>query len=204
MSPLVAGSSVTGPTGRTGAVRPLPPAVALGRLVRCGVKTVALIARGRLHQPDTSVGERFGFADGTSAVVYRETVVDRRPMREPVLLAVEFRMWLLNGHRGQTFFRVVSLLNTLLFAGFPGFATKLWMAADEHGTYRGLYEWDGVGLADEYVRALWWPLAVISHPESIRYHMRPGRRRDEILSDGEPARGGGAWWQPIAVDPPPE
>lgn len=39
-------------------------------------------------------------------------------------------------------FRPMSLLNTPFFVGFPGFVSKLWLANDEHGVYRGLYQWD--------------------------------------------------------------
>jgi hypothetical protein len=34
---------------------------------------------------------------------------------------------------------------------FRGFASKLWMVADEQDKYRGLYEWDGAGVAEGYV-----------------------------------------------------
>lgn len=111
-------------------------------------------------------------------------------------------MRLLNGRRGQAWFRRISLLNTVLFAGFPGFATKLWLAADEQGKYRGLYEWDGARLADEYVRALWWPLMIISQRNSIRYRVLPGRRRDELLTDsGDPTsnRLDDGWWKVVAA-----
>lgn len=195
---------MTGSADQLDKVRPLPLPVALGRLVRCAARTAVLAARRRLHQPGTRVGDRLGFADGTSAVVYRETMVDRSPPREPVVLVVEFRMWLLNGRRGQAYFRLVSVLNTALFAGFPGFATKLWMAADEQRKHRGLYEWDGAELADEYVRALWWPLAVISHRDSIRCRVLPGHRRDEFLLDGDRTRLDGTWWKPVAVESVPE
>jgi hypothetical protein len=84
-----------------------------------------------LHQPVSKVGERLAFDDGTSDRVHHETVVDRAPVGEPTVLVVTFRMRLLNGRRGQANFLPISLLNTVLFAGFPGFAAKLWLAADE-------------------------------------------------------------------------
>ncbi len=142
MNPTTAPSSIQSPTAPTDVVKALRLPVALGRIARCAATTAVLIARGRLHRPHGNVGRRLAFADGTSAPVYRETVVDRPPLGQPVVLVVEFRMRFLNGRRGQAYFRLVSLLNTPLFAGFPGFATKLWMAADEEGKCRGLYEWD--------------------------------------------------------------
>lgn len=203
MKSTTVASSVTVSTDRRDAVRPLTLPVGLWRIARCAATTVVLLARGRLHQPGASVGERLAFADGTSALVYRETVVDRPPVGEPVVLVVTFRMRLLNGRRGQAYFRFVSLLNTALFPGFPGFTTKLWLAADEEGKYRGLYEWDGARLAEGYVAALWWPLAVISHRDSIRYRVLPGRRRGDLLADGDPARLDGAWWKLVAAEPAP-
>lgn len=181
VKPAAAVSAGTLATNRPDAIRPLALPVALWRIARCAATTVVLLVRGRLHQPVTNVGERLIFGDGTSARIYRETVVDRAPLGEPTVLVVTFHMRLLNGRRGQAYFRIISLLNTVLFAGFPGFATKLWLAADEQGKYRGLYEWDGVRLADDYVRALWWPLMAISQRNSIRYRLLPSRRRDEFL-----------------------
>jgi hypothetical protein len=184
---------------------PLPLTQALSDLARCAVTTAALLAGRRLHQPPRQVGRRIRFADGTTGVVYRETVVDRRPVTEPVVLLVAFRLRGVRG-RGHAVFRAESLLNTPLFAGFPGFVSKLWLAADEQGRYRGLYQWDGAQSAEQYVRALWWVLALVSHRESIRYHVVPGAWRDDVLSspealDAETGVIGDHWWRPVEVQP---
>jgi hypothetical protein len=99
-------------------------------------------------------------------------------------------------------FRAESWLNTPLFVGFPGFVSKLWLAADEHGVYRGVYDWDGPGRAESYVSALWWPLALVGDLTSIRYQVLPGLRRDDVLAD--PVRIGALvpaepdqWWRPV-------
>jgi hypothetical protein len=145
---------------------------------------------------------RLRFADGTSARVYRETVIERGATQDPCVLVVEFRLRAVRG-RGHAAFRAESLLNTPLFAGFPGFASKLWLAADERGRYRGLYEWDGPRRAEAYVRALWRVLALVSVPGSIHYVVLPGLRRDEVLERpqilADPAAGTADWWRPAAV-----
>jgi hypothetical protein len=108
---------------------------------------------------------RLRFGDGTSARVYRETVAGTGPVERPCILVVGFRLRAVRG-RGHALFRWESLLNTPLFAGFPGLVSKLWFAHDEHGVHRGLYEWDGPDRAEYYARCLWrvleraWPAGV--------------------------------------------
>ena len=148
--------------------------------------------RRRVHLPRQHVGMRLRFADGTSAPVYRETVVDRPAPADPCVLVVEFRLRGVRG-RGHAVFRWESLLNTPLFVGFPGFVSKLWLAHDAHGVYRGVYEWDGPAAAEAYARALWRVLALVSVPGSIHYRVVPGLRRSDLLADPEllDARGAG-------------
>ncbi|MGW4334812.1 hypothetical protein ACWEK5_18570 [Rhodococcus koreensis] len=179
--------------------RPLPLRVAAPRLARCAARTAYLLARRRLHQPTRNKGRQMTFADGTTGTVYRETVADGAPLADPVVLVVSFRLRGVHG-RGHALFRAESLLNTPLFAGFPGFVSKLWLTADEDERYRGFYQWDGARAADDYVSALWWPLALVSHRASIRYRVLPGPRRDEVLADSaapdastHPTRG--LWWR---------
>jgi hypothetical protein len=160
------------------------------------VTTAGLIARRRIHMPRTHVDDQLLFADGTSARVYRETVVDRPMPTEPAVLLVAFRLRGVRG-RGHSLFRLESLLNTPLFVGFDGFVSKLWLANDIRDTYRGLYEWDGARLAEAYARALWRVLALVSVRGSIRYHVIPGMHRDELLQDpaAVSAEGREDWWR---------
>jgi hypothetical protein len=186
---------------------------ALRAVARCAAATAVLLAQRRIHLPRDHVGTRLRFADGTSARVYRETVVDRSPPRDPCVLLVDFRLRGVRG-RGHAAFRAESLLNTPLFVGFPGYVSKLWLAHDDREVYRGLYEWDGPALAESYARALWWVLALVCVPGSIHYVVLPGRHRDEllrelpvlhggVLDDAEPVgagRDGAAQrWRPVAV-----
>jgi len=159
---------------------PLPRATAWAAVARCTAASVALLVRRRVHIPSARVGVRLQFATGASAVVYRETVVDRADPEDPCVLVVAFRLRAVRG-RGHAFFRWESVLNTPLFVGFPGFGSKLWLAADDHGVYRGLYEWNGAAQAEYYARALWRVLALVSVPGSIRYRVLPGLRREDVL-----------------------
>ena len=181
---------------------PLRYDAALRALAGCVISTARLLWQRRVHLPVERVGRRIRFADGTSARVYRETVAGRGATQDPCVLVVEFRLRAVRG-RAHAAFRLESLLNTPLFVGFPGFVSKLWLAHDERGRYRGLYEWDGPQRADHYARALWRVLALVSVPGSIHYMVLPGLRRGEFLARPRGPAGaaadGAAWWRPVDV-----
>jgi len=151
-----------------------------------------------MHQPASWVRTRLRFADGTSAPVYRETAIDYGAADARCVLVVTFTLRWVRGW-GHAVFRAESLLNTVLFAGFPGLVSKLWLANDSLGRYRGVYEWDGPERADQYARALWRVLALVSVPGSIHYVVLPGLTRDHFLR--EPQAAGGlapdepTWWR---------
>lgn len=182
---------------------PLGRGVAWAGVLSSVVNSVVLGSRGRVHLRHEQVGRRIRFSNGTSARVYRETVVDGRETREPCLLLVRFRLRLVRGW-GHTLFRWESLLNTPLFVGFPGLRSKLWLGNDQEDVYRGFYEWDSPCLAEHYARSLWRVLALVSVPGSIHYVVLPDLRREEVLEDpgllerlapGDAA----AWWRPVAI-----
>ncbi len=158
--------------------------------------------------PRSRVGTRIRFADGSEAVIYRETTIDGATARNPCVLEVCFRLRLVRG-RAHRLFRWESMANTPLFVGFPGFVSKLWVSHDAAGRYRGLYQWDGPDRAVAYARALWWVLALVSERRSIRYHVVPHLGRDEwldsIAADGNPADdpdpdpAGDQWWRVVGL-----
>ena len=166
-----------------------------------------MLAQRRLHQPRDHVGRVVRFADGSHARVYRETVADVAPA-DPCVLVVMFRLRGVHG-RGHVLFRVESILNTPLFAGFPGFVSKLWCAHDEHEAYRGVYEWDGPAAAESYARSLWRVLELVSEPGSIDYRVVPGVRRDQVLAYpglldvdppvADPDTEAETWWRVVAT-----
>jgi len=167
-------------------------------VLRCVISTVWLLLRRRTHLRADHLGMLLHFADGTSAPVYRETVVDHDHVAEPCMLVVEFRLRHVHGwaHR---LFRWESILNTPLFVGFPGLVSKLWLAHDENEVYRGVYEWDGADCAERYARSLWRVLALVSEPESIHYVVVPGIGRDALLADphvlDRSSSDEGTWWR---------
>jgi hypothetical protein len=182
---------------------PLPRASAIRPIARCVIVTGRLLAQRRIHLPRRNVGKVLHFADGTTARVYRETVVERDAATDACVLVVEFRLRLVRGW-GHAVFRWESLLNTPLFVGFPGYVSKLWVAHDQNGVYRGLYEWDGAPLAAAYARALWRVLELVCVRGSIHYKILPRLSRDQLLADPQVPNtelpvGSGEWWRLVRV-----
>ena len=171
---------------------------------RCLSVTVGLLLLRRIHLPTVNRGLRVVFADTTSACVFRETVVDRPAALAPCVLMVKFRLRAVHG-RGHALFRRESLLNTVLFAGFPGLVSKLWLAHDQRGAYRGLYEWDGPAAAETYALTLWRVLALVSVPGSIDYRVLPRIHRADLfetIHPDDPHATGAEWWRVTRVVPP--
>jgi hypothetical protein len=181
---------------------PLPRTTAWRAVARYFVVATRMLVRREVHQPRDNVGRHIAFADGTVCTVYRETSVERTPA-EPCVLVVSFRLRGVRG-RGHALFRAESLLNTPLFVGFPGFVSKLWLAHDGNNAYRGLYQWDGAERAEQYARALWRVLELVSEPGSIHYRVLPGLRRDEVVTNPSvlapyAAAEAGAWWRVVTA-----
>ena len=193
----------------TSTEQPPLPALGAARAVAASVaRTPALLARRRVRQPRGNLGTLLRFADGTNTRVYRETVVERPPAAEPTVLVVAFMLRGVRSQRLHRLFRIESELNTPLFVGFPGLISKWWCAHDTRGAYRGLYEWDGAVLAENYARALWRVLALVSARGSIHYRVLPGLTRNQLLSgppcpDAADALAEDGWWRPTAVAAPP-
>ena len=103
---------------------PLPRPEAARALLRCMLASARLLLRRRLRLPRRWVGTRLWFADGTSAWIYRETVVRGAVAESPCALVVRFRLRGVRGPTAHAVFRAESLLNTPLFVGFPGFVAK--------------------------------------------------------------------------------
>lgn len=176
----------------------------LGRSVaavaRSAIATAGMVASGRLAQPRDHIGTEITFADGTRSVVFRETVARTGRQVEPVVLVVCFRLRYIGRNRlAHWVFRRTCVVNTPLFAGFPGFRTKLWLADRDGGDYRGIYDWDGAAAAEHYAMALCRVLAPVSVSGSVRWRVIPATHRDDYLvpSAGD---GGPDWWRTVAVE----
>lgn len=167
---------------------------------RSAVETAWLLAGGRLRAPRAWLGRRLTFADGTTSLVFRETAMAGVPIADPAVLVVQFRLRLIGTNRlAHGLFWRECLLHTPLFAGFPGFRTKLWLSDVQTGVYRGVYEWDGADRAVAYAETLARLLRLVSQRGSVRYHVVPGLRRDDLLAGMAARFRGREWWRLVAM-----
>lgn len=166
----------------------------VGRFAGSAATTASMMMAGRLAQPSTHLGCRLSFADGSTSSVFRETAVRGMPTSDPAVLVVRFRLRVVGTSLPcHAAFRRECVLHTPLFAGFPGFRSKLWLTDLQTGLYRGLYEWDGADLAVDYAETLARLLRVVSVRGSVGHHVAPGVGRDGLLRDPTGAADGPAW-----------
>lgn len=120
--------------------------------------------------------------DGRPYVVFRDTSCDVERSAPSVTLAVWFhlhgvpprarvRRWL---------FERESILNTLLYAGFDGYARKLWMVDPASCDYAGLYEWVGEDAAARYAHYITAVLRPLSVPGSVGFTVVPDALPDDF------------------------
>jgi hypothetical protein len=115
---------------------PLPLVTTCASVGGCVVATTGLLTARRVPQPRTHVGQWLRFGDGSGAYPYRETVIDRPAPSDPTVLVVGFRLRVVRG-RGHDVFRSMSLLNTALFVGFPGFVSSCGWLMTNMGSIEG-------------------------------------------------------------------
>ena len=185
---------------------PLPLGPAVWAVTRCATRTAVLLFHRCLHRPrHTSAGDVPSLTARRPRSTERPLPTSLQPRRRRCSSSASGCV-ACAARRAHAVFRLESVLNTVLFAGFPGFVSKLWFANDDNGVYRGLYDWDDPDLAEAYVGALWWVLALVSIPASIHYVVLPDHRRDELLADPQLAAAvapdeAGAWWRLTSTGP---
>jgi hypothetical protein len=168
-----------------------------------------LVARRGLTSPKGNVGARLRFADGSSSFVFRETAATDVSTGDPTLIVIQFRLAVLGSDRLlHAAFRRECVLHTPLFAGFPGFRSKLWLDDVETGVYRGVYQWQDGDLARHYAARMVALLRPFSNAGTARYQVVEDVVRDEFLRRPDVARtdAEGDWWrlaEPIARRPAP-
>ena len=156
-------------------------------LGRSGWRGLRHLLDGRVRFPRNRVGDVLEFPDRSTAVVYRETVLD--PEREAAEggVVLVFRMQVADPDAGTTLREVladpVSNVATPFFAGLPGFGRKLWLAGDRPGEFLELYEWATRDDADRFADVLRWLLAPFDFAGSATFEVVDAEGVDEYAAD---------------------
>jgi hypothetical protein len=79
-------------------------------------------------------------------------------------------------------FERLCLVNTLLFAGFPGCRVKLWMVNPETADYAGLYTWHSAEEAEIYARYIAGVLTPLSTAGSVGSQLFPDVALELLLT----------------------
>ena len=155
---------------------------ALADFARCVREWARLVAHRQLAYPKALVGGQLRFGEDDASWVFRETSRPGATMSEPVLLVIQFRLAFLGSSPLlHAAFRRECVLHTPLFAGFPGFRSKLWIDDERTGIYRGVYEWDGAAAAHHYAARMVGLLSPFSTRDTASYQVLEGVRRDAFL-----------------------
>ncbi len=164
----------------------------------CAREWMRMSSQHRLARPSDHLGMTLSFRDGTTSRVFRETVAVGAATADPTVLVIAFRLAFLDDVEAlHTGFRHECLIHTPLFAGFPGFRTKLWLEDDDTRIYRGVYQWDGAADAAAYAGRMVGLLTPFSSRQTARYRVVPGLTRADYLRDPDLTSGAesDAWWR---------
>ncbi|MBT3339023.1 MAG: hypothetical protein HN855_08265 [Anaerolineae bacterium] len=116
------------------------------------LKTHWYLLTGRLHFPKERVGESFALEDFQEFTIFRQVIVDPPEGELPkpsALFRVRFRVANMSPEQNKYF----SILPIPFFIGLPGFRSKLWMHDHVTGESQGVYHWDTLEDAQNYVNS---------------------------------------------------
>ena len=137
--------------------------------LHCVRRVAVLLATRKLHLHRSRIGETVRLADGRPFVIYRESSSSEERPGEPVTLTMWFRLrWVPPGARVRAYlFERESILNTVLYAGFEGYRTKLWTVNHTTNDYAGFYTWRDREAAERYMQYAMTMLGPLSVPGSL-------------------------------------
>ncbi len=137
-------------------------------------KTLGYWRAGRLHEPQDQIGKVFTNADGQEFVVFKQTNLDPDSgvkTKPEAMFRVKFQVPKIIPWRD----RFIITIKSPIFVALPGFRSKLWMVDEKTNTYQGVYEWDTLKDAEDYVHSASMDfMTEVSVPGGICYEIIPG------------------------------
>ena len=119
--------------------------------VRSVVRTVGFALGGRLHYPQSRLGQVVTDEDGNRFTIFREVIVDPTPQQPRIpgaVLTLHFRVTNLSPEMNKFY----SGLPLPLYMGDPGFRSKLFTINGSE--CQSIYEWDTVKDAQNYLKSV--------------------------------------------------
>jgi hypothetical protein len=159
-------------------------------LLRCARRVVQLGWRRRLHIDRGWLTSSAELPDGRRFRVFRQTSCDGDEPGGDVMIAVWFHLrWMPPGATIRRWlFERESILNTILYAGAPGYRTKLWLVDPDTCDYAGLYGWKGREAAERYGRYICRILRPLSVPSSVGFEVVADQRLSQYVRDQRAVR----------------
>ncbi len=137
-------------------------------------KTMHFQHTGRLHSRSDTSRQKFINPDGQEFVIFRRTVLDPapgQPKKPAALFRVCFRVPKISPFRD----RLIIALKSPVFVALPGFRSKLWMVDEKNDCYQGVYEWDTLQDAQNYVHSYSMEfMGQVAVPGGLSYEIIPG------------------------------
>lgn len=166
------------------------------------MRSVRHLLDGDVVFPEDRLGQGLETTDGSTFVVYRETVLEPAVDASGDGVVLVFRMDVSDpaarGRLRDMLFDPVANVATPFFAGLPGFRRKLWLAGERSGAFLELYEWESAAAANRFVDLLQSLLAPVSHAGSTSFEVVDGDSIDAYV-DGSAA----TWREDVPDGRPP-
>lgn len=145
-------------------------------------KTIGYKLSGRMHAPTDKIGKNFINSNGQKFVIFKQTVLDPLLVenKEPqAMFRVQFKVAKLVPWRD----RLIISLKSPIFVALPGFRSKIWMVDKKNSTYQGVYEWDSLENAKDYVHSASMDfMKEIAVSGGLSYEIIPNGKLKEIDS----------------------
>ena len=114
-------------------------------------KAIFLSLKGNVHFPKDQKGSTI--KEEEDFLIFRKVVV-RHKEKSPVNSYVNLKVFFRFKRFSFRINRILSLIPIPLIIAQPGFRSKTWMTGKDTGTFHGLYEWDNIENAKQYLDSL--------------------------------------------------
>lgn len=148
-----------------------------------------LVGAGKLHLRAERLRKQYKVENAGVYEIFRETISSQTIKEEKAVLVVGFQLRLIGKNVFlHWLFQRLCILTTPFWSGYRGFRVKLWMVDQKSKGYLGIYQWQGVENAKQYVLMLVQILCPLSTKGSVWYKIYPKQQLTTFLASREHSR----------------